>query len=145
MIRARDLLLLALLGFISSALGLKVSSGYHIVHNQPQSSFPNYHGFSYLQGSAPYVIGYVFWNISSFMLLCKPLTFRNSLPTSPAPQNPFSSPASPQVSAYGYSFPTAGRVSCAAPPAVCEKTAYRTLDGSCNHLEQPGLGVANSK
>jgi len=57
MFGAQDILLLALLGFVPSALGLKVSSGYHIVHN-PQPPFQhNYHGFSYLQGSAPYVIG----------------------------------------------------------------------------------------
>ncbi|KAH8330422.1 hypothetical protein KR067_002262 [Drosophila pandora] len=131
MFRARDLLLLALLGFVSTALGLKVSTGYHIVHNQPSYSYPTPHGFSYLQGSAPFV--------------------GNSLPTSPA-HSPFSlpapvapAPAPAAPSAYGYSFPTAGQVNCAAPPAACEKTAYRTLDGSCNHLERPGLGVANSK
>lgn len=57
MFRTRDLLLLALLGFASTALGLKVSTGYHIVHNQPSYSYPTPHGFSYLQGSAPYVVG----------------------------------------------------------------------------------------
>ncbi|XP_022217876.1 peroxidase isoform X2 [Drosophila obscura] len=126
---AREVLILTLLGFSCTTLGRKVSTGYHIVHSQP--SYPNFHGFSYLQGSAPYITG-------------------NGLPsaagaTSPAPQTPFGSAAGPPITAYGYSFPTPGQVSCAQSPAVCEKTAYRTLDGSCNHLEQPGLGVANNR
>ncbi|SPP83193.1 peroxidase [Drosophila guanche] len=127
---AREVLILTLLGFCSNTLGLKVSTGYHIVHNQ--QSYPDFHGFSYLQGSAPYIVG-------------------NGLPpsaagaTSPAPQTPFGPAIGSPITPYGYSFPTPGRVACAQSPAVCEKTAYRTLDGSCNHLEQPGLGVANTR
>ncbi|XP_060648778.1 peroxidase [Drosophila nasuta] len=125
----RDMLLLSMLGLVSCALGLKVSTGYHIVHNeQPQSHAQlgsSYHGFRYLQGAAaPYLVGNAL-----------PLT----VDTSPAPQNPFlSSISSPRA-------PMPGRVPCASPPAICEKTAYRSMDGSCNHLEQPGLGVPNTK
>lgn len=57
--------------------------------------------------------------------------------SSPAPPNPFL--------VYGPNFPTPGGVTCAAQPAICEKSAYRTLDGTCNHLENPLLGVANTR
>lgn len=37
------------------------------------------------------------------------------------------------------------QVTCANPPPFCKKMEYRTFDGSCNHLEQPQLGMANSR
>lgn len=61
--------------------------------------------------------------------------------TSSAPTNPFAqfNPA------YGAHFPTGGVAICAMAPPTCENSAYRTMDGSCNHLDNPPLGVANSR
>lgn len=64
-------------------------------------------------------------------------------PTSPAPVNPFVTLST--RGPYGPQFPQPGRAQCAVPPPVCEKSTYRTLDGSCNHLERPQLGMANTR
>lgn len=63
--------------------------------------------------------------------------------TSPAPGHPFVTLATGNP--YGPYFPQPGRATCAMPPPICEKSTYRSLDGSCNHLEQPQLGMANSR
>lgn len=34
---------------------------------------------------------------------------------------------------------------CAAPPASCLKSRYRTLDGTCNNLQNPAWGAANMR
>lgn len=36
-------------------------------------------------------------------------------------------------------------ITCAAPPLGCAKSPYRTLDGSCNNLQNPGWGSANNR
>uniref|UniRef100_A0A1A9V505 Peroxidase n=1 Tax=Glossina austeni TaxID=7395 RepID=A0A1A9V505_GLOAU len=59
--------------------------------------------------------------------------------TSPAPSNPF------MPAIYGPGYPQAGQASCAVPPPACPKSQYRSMDGSCNHLEQPQLGMANTR
>ncbi|KAG4075838.1 hypothetical protein HA402_003664 [Bradysia odoriphaga] len=39
----------------------------------------------------------------------------------------------------------AGGLTCAAEPASCAKSRYRTLDGTCNNLRNPLLGAANTR
>uniref|UniRef100_A0A1A9W584 Peroxidase n=1 Tax=Glossina brevipalpis TaxID=37001 RepID=A0A1A9W584_9MUSC len=73
-----------------------------------------------------------------------PSLIENAIPTvlvntSPAPSNPFIQPI------YGPGYPQAGQASCAVPPPICPKSQYRSMDGSCNHLEQPQLGMANTR
>lgn len=34
---------------------------------------------------------------------------------------------------------------CAAPPTACLKSRYRTLDGTCNNLQNPAWGGANMR
>lgn len=34
---------------------------------------------------------------------------------------------------------------CAMPPPFCSKELYRTFDGSCNHWDEPELGMANTR
>uniref|UniRef100_A0A1A9Z7D9 Peroxidase n=1 Tax=Glossina pallidipes TaxID=7398 RepID=A0A1A9Z7D9_GLOPL len=73
-----------------------------------------------------------------------PGQIENAIPTvfvntSPAPSNPFMPPI------YGPGYPQAGQASCAVPPPACPKSQYRSMDGSCNHLEQPQLGMANTR
>lgn len=36
-------------------------------------------------------------------------------------------------------------VTCAAPVSQCQKSRYRTLDGSCNNLQNPIWGLANQR
>ncbi|XP_037896461.1 peroxidase [Glossina fuscipes] len=73
-----------------------------------------------------------------------PSHIENAIPTvfvntSPAPSNPF------MPAMYGPGYPRAGQASCAVPPPACPKSQYRSMDGSCNHLEQPQLGMANTR
>lgn len=37
------------------------------------------------------------------------------------------------------------QITCSQEPAGCVKSRYRTLDGSCNNLRNPLLGVANTR
>ncbi|XP_037943287.1 peroxidase-like, partial [Teleopsis dalmanni] len=96
------------------------SSGYNIVHEHPGSNA--YHGFRFLHGSPN-------WHGPS---------------TSNRNGNPFTGLGNSNPG-YGLHFPRPGAATCAAAPAICQKTAYRSLDGSCNHLENPQLGIANSR
>lgn len=32
-------------------------------------------------------------------------------------------------------------LTCGVPPSFCTKSSYRTLDGSCNNLQNPGWGI----
>ncbi|XP_058980010.1 peroxidase [Musca domestica] len=125
-----------LLTFICQALSIKVSTtGYHILHNEhgvdafPQHRYvPSAPGFPASAFALPLVSNAV------------PTGFA---PTSPAPANPFVTLST--HGPYGPQFPQPGRAQCAVPPPVCEKSTYRTLDGSCNHLERPQLGMANTR
>lgn len=38
-----------------------------------------------------------------------------------------------------------GAITCAAPPLGCAKSPYRTLDGTCNNLQNPGWGSAMNR
>ncbi|XP_061391455.1 peroxidase [Musca vetustissima] len=124
-----------LLTLICQALSIKVSTtGYHILHNEhgvdafAQHRYPSAPGFPASAFALPLVSNAV------------PTGFA---PTSPAPVNPFVTLST--HGPYGPQFPQPGRAQCAAPPPVCEKSTYRTLDGSCNHLERPQLGMANTR
>jgi hypothetical protein len=43
------------------------------------------------------------------------------------------------------SFRGAGFAACDPQIAPCTKSKYRTYDGSCNNLDNPTLGVANTR
>lgn len=38
-----------------------------------------------------------------------------------------------------------GPVSCNVVPTKCPHTPYRSFDGSCNNLHNPGYGLTNSR
>ena len=81
---------------------------------------------------------------SEYFFVCRNEVPHAYAPTSPVPINPFTS-LSGGNHLYGPRFPQPGQATCAQPPSICDKSAYRTLDGSCNHLEQPQLGMANQR
>lgn len=58
MLQRDTMLLLSILclALVGHGVGLKVSTGYQIVHNE-QPHGGNYHGFRYLQGPDPYLVG----------------------------------------------------------------------------------------
>ncbi|XP_053970061.1 peroxidase isoform X2 [Anastrepha ludens] len=126
-------LVVATFNYLANGLTKFSSSGYHIVHND----LPANHMFRFLQGNAPRyrspppppILPQGIQGIAMFGQ------------TSPAPGNPFAqfNPA------YGAHFPTGGVAVCAIPPTQCQKSAYRTMDGSCNHLDNPQAGVANTR
>ncbi|KAM7359833.1 peroxidase isoform 2-T4 [Cochliomyia hominivorax] len=131
MIRIIVISLFILLVVSSKTTSIKVSTtGYQIVHNEHSRNGNEFHGYKYLSP------------------LTLPLTGNevphNFGPTSPAPSNPFVTLAAGNP-LYGPHYPQPGQATCAQPPPACEKSAYRTLDGSCNHLEQPQLGMANRR
>lgn len=49
--------------------------------------------------------------------------------------------------AAGPSYPKqiSSNIRCAIPPQRCIKSPYRTLDGTCNNLENPIWGAANTR
>ncbi|XP_067616335.1 peroxidase isoform X4 [Eurosta solidaginis] len=117
-----------LLVTISFAFGLtKVSSStYHIVRND--QLIP--HAFKFQMGQPQ----------PSILLSSGPK--RNvAFDKSPDPSNPFSQ----FNSAYGAQFPIGGVAICAMSPGKCDKSPYRTMDGSCNHKDNPQAGMANSR
>ncbi|XP_054735568.1 peroxidase [Anastrepha obliqua] len=126
-------LVVSTFNYLANGLTKFSSSGYHIVHND----LPANHMFRFLQGNAPRyrspppppILPQGIQGIAMFGQ------------TSPAPGNPFAqfNPA------YGAHFPTGGVAVCAIPPPQCQKSAYRTMDGSCNHLDNPQAGVANTR
>lgn len=44
----------------------------------------------------------------------------------------------------GFSFGGIKQKTCGVPPTHCEKSPYRTLTGACNHLTNPGAGIAGT-
>lgn len=44
----------------------------------------------------------------------------------------------------GIQFGGIKQKTCGIPPAHCEKGPYRTLTGACNHLTNPGAGIAGT-
>lgn len=44
----------------------------------------------------------------------------------------------------GLSFGGIKQKTCGVPPTHCEKSPYRTLTGACNHLTNPGAGMAGT-
>ncbi|XP_075148050.1 peroxidase [Haematobia irritans] len=124
-----------LLLLIGQALSIKVSNtAYHILHNEHAvDAFPH-HRYHY--GGAAFPTGPI-----ALPLVSNAVTAFAA--TSPAPANPLLSLS--VGNPYGAHFPQPGRAVCAAPPAACDKTTYRSLDGSCNHMDRTQLGMANTR
>lgn len=60
----------------------------------------------------------------------------------------FPSPSPPALlvnQMFGHKVVQAGQAMCAIPPPFCNKSPYRSFDGSCNHWEVPEWGMANTR
>lgn len=44
----------------------------------------------------------------------------------------------------GFNFGGIKQKTCGIPPTHCDKSPYRTLTGACNHLSNPGAGIAGT-
>lgn len=44
----------------------------------------------------------------------------------------------------GFNFGGIKQKTCGIPPTHCEKAPFRTLTGACNHLTNPGAGIAGT-
>ncbi|CAG9772547.1 unnamed protein product [Ceutorhynchus assimilis] len=59
---------------------------------------------------------------------------------------------SPQPNLYGQRYPQLPQptqdpatLGCGQPPSFCQKSRYRSYDGSCNNLRNPGLGIPQTR
>ncbi|XP_055903864.1 peroxidase [Eupeodes corollae] len=122
-------LVLLLMQSILSAHAVKVSTAdYNVIHENPSNDFT---GYTIQQPELFHARGYP-----------RPLPPPAShFEVSSQPPNPFAAFASP----YGPTFPMPGSAACGTAPPACGELPYRTLDGSCNNLGNPQLGIANSK